>query len=144
MKKREFLGLAFFMAVMSFTLFNSCEINIGLGSAIDTEVPNLTIENPPTSSVIRDAFVISGTYSDDGEISGISVELKNSDSNKSYNFTGKLDNDTNWSVAIDPLDEKSKIPDGKYEVKITISDKGGHKSNTTRSFVIDNTPPGIC
>ena len=141
MKNREFLGLAFFMAVMSFTLFNSCEINIGLGSAIDTEVPNLTIENPPTSSVIRDAFVISGTYSDDGEISGISVELKNSDSNKSYNFTGKLDNDTNWSVAIDPLDEKSKIPDGKYEVKITISDKGGHKSNTTRSFVIDNTPP---
>ena len=141
MKKREFLGLAFFMAVMSFTLFNSCEINIGLGSAIDTEVPNLTIENPPTSSVIRDAFVISGTYSDDGEISGISVELKNSDSNKSYNFTGKLDNDTNWSVAINPLDEKSKIPDGKYEVRITISDKGGHKSNTTRSFVIDNTPP---
>jgi len=129
------------MAVMSLTVLNSCDIDIGLGAAIDTEVPILTIENPPTDAVIRDAFVISGSYSDDGEISRISLDLRNTENNKSYSFTGKLDNDSNWSAAINPLDEKSRIPDGKYEVKITIADKGGHKSNTTRSFTIDNTAP---
>ncbi len=141
MKNRGLFVLSFLMAVMSFTVLNSCDIDIGLGAAIDTEVPILTIENPPTGAVIRDAFVISGSYSDDGEISRISLDLRNTENNKSYSFTGKLDDDSNWSAAINPLDEKSRIPDGKYEVKITIADKGGHKSNTTRSFTIDNTAP---
>lgn len=141
MKKCGLFVTCFLMAAMSLTVFNSCDIDIGLGAAIDTEVPSITIENPPTDSIICDAFVISGNYSDDGEISSISLDLKNTENKKSYSFPGKFDDDSNWSAEINPLDEKTRIPDGKYEVKITISDKGGHKSNTTRSFVIDNTAP---
>ena len=141
MKKRGLFVTCFLIAVMSLTVFNSCDIDIGLGAAIDTEVPTISIENPPTDAIIRDAFVISGNYSDDGEISSISLDLKNTENKKSYSFPGKFDDVSNWSAEINPLDEKTRIPDGKYEVKITISDKGGHKSNTTRSFVIDNTAP---
>ena len=141
MKNRGLFVISFLMAVMSLTVFNSCELNIGLGAAIDTEVPVISIENPPTNAVIREDFVISGTYSDDGEISAIKVELKNLSTKKTYGFTGKLDDDTNWSAKIDPLSEESKLPDGKYEATITISDKGGHKSTTNRSFVLDNEAP---
>ena len=83
MKNRGLLVICFLMAAMSFTVFNSCDIDIGLGAAIDTEVPLLTIENPPTSSIIRDDFFITGTYSDDGVISSIKGELKNLEDGKS-------------------------------------------------------------
>lgn len=140
MKKRGLLALLFGMAVLSFTILNSCDIDIGLGSAVDTEPPTLTIENPPASKIIRDAFPISGTFSDDGSISAITVELTNTEIQVKYpKIAGTWGKENTWSAVIDPV--KSKIPDGKYEATITISDNGGHHSVSTRSFVIDNTPP---
>ena len=142
MKKRGLFATLFGMAVMSFTIFNSCDLAIGLGSAVDTEVPTIKIENPPTSAIIRDAFQISGTWSDDGSIKDITVELKDTseDADFSISFKGEIQ-DGKWNSKIDPI--KKKIPDGKYEATITIFDNGGHHSNTARSFVIDNTPPVI-
>ena len=137
MKNRGLFVICFLLASMSFTVFNSCDLSIGLGAAIDTEVPTITIENPPTGAIICDDFSLSGTYSDDGVISDISVVLTNTGTNKIvYKTSGKVDDNISWSAAIDPV--ASKIPDGKYEAKITISDNGGHKSSSTRSFVIDN------
>ena len=142
MKKRGLLALLFGMAVMSFTILNSCDIDIGLGSAVDTEPPSLTIENPPASKIIRDAFPICGTFSDDGSISAITVVLTNTETQQEYpKIDGTWGKENTWSAVVDPV--KSKIPDGKYEAKITISDNGGHHSVSTRSFVIDNTAPVV-
>ena len=82
MKKRGLFVVSFLMAVMSLTIFNSCDMDIGLGSAIDTEVPIITIENPPTDAKIRNAFTMSGKWKDDGTISSIKVELKNTETKK--------------------------------------------------------------
>lgn len=142
MKKRGLFAILFGMAVLSFGLFNSCDIDIGLGSAVDTEPPKVTIENPPASKIIRDAFPICGTFSDDGSISAITVVLTNTETQQEYpKIDGTWGKENTWSAVVDPV--KSKIPDGKYEAKITISDNGGHHSVSTRSFVIDNTAPVV-
>ena len=145
MKKRGLLALILGMAVMSFTILNSCDIDIGLGSAVDTEPPVLKIENPPALAVIRDKFVINGTWTDDGSISDISIELRNTSDEDPviYTFKGKFDDKNNWSAEINPLNPKQKIPDGKYEATIIISDNGGHHSISNRTFVIDNTKPVV-
>jgi hypothetical protein len=127
------------MALMSFTIFNSCEI--GLGESVDVESPVIIFdENPPTSAVIRSAFPVSGTWKDDGSISKVSVVLENLATHTKYTFDGTTKDNT-WSATIDPI--KSKIPDGKYEATITLSDNGGHTSSSSRSFTIDNTAPVV-
>lgn len=142
MKKRGLFAILFGMAVLSFGLFNSCDIDIGLGSAVDVEPPTLFIENPPASKIIRDAFPISGTYKDDGTISAITVELTNTETQVKYpKIDGTWGKENTWSATVDPI--KLKIPDGKYEATITISDNGGHHSTSTRSFIIDNTAPVV-
>ncbi len=142
MKKRGLFAILFGMAVLSFGLFNSCDIDIGLGSAVDVEPPTLFIENPPASKIIRDAFPINGTYKDDGTISAITVELTNTETQVKYpKIDGTWGKENTWSATVDPI--KLKIPDGKYEATITISDNGGHHSTSTRSFIIDNTAPVV-
>ena len=142
MKKRGLFAILFGMAVLSFGLFTSCDIDIGLGSAVDVEPPTLYIENPPASKIIRDAFPISGTFSDDGSISAITVELTNTETQVKYpKIDGTWGKENTWSATVDPI--KLKIPDGKYEATITIRDNGGHHSVSTRSFIIDNTAPVV-
>ena len=144
MKKCGLLAILFGMAAMSFGLFSSCDIGIGLGAAVDTEPPTLEITNPPTSAIIRDTFVITGTWKDDGSIKDVIVDLRNTSdsSNEIYSFTGKLEEDNKWCATIDPFNPK-KIPDGKYEATITLTDNGGHHTISTRAFVIDNTAPVV-
>lgn len=142
MKKRGLLALLFGMAVMSFTILNSCDIDIGLGSAVDTEPPVLKIENPPSLAIIRDSFKISGSWSDDGEISGITAVLRNTETSQEFSsLTGELGKEDDWSIIIDPI--KSKIPDGKYEATITMIDNAKHRTSISRSFYIDNNAPVV-
>lgn len=141
MTKRGLFAILFVMTVMSFTIFNSCDIDIGLGAAVDTEVPTLKIENPPASKVIRDEFPISGTWTDDGVIHSIIVSLENTETHVVYPEISSSIGDKTWAAKVDPV--KSKIPDGKYEATITITDKSGHSSKSSRAFTIDNTPPVV-
>jgi hypothetical protein len=83
MKKCGLLAILFGMAAMSFGLFSSCDIGIGLGAAVDTEPPTLEITNPPTSAIIRDTFVITGTWTDDGSIKDVIVDLRNTSDSSS-------------------------------------------------------------
>ena len=145
MKKRGLLSILVGMAILSFTLFNSCEI--GLGESVDTAAPSIKIESPKTSAVVRDAFAIKGSWSDDGSISRIEVKLAstgNSDDDAgkmSYTFNGQLDGGDKWSCVIDP--KAHNIKDGKYEATIHIFDNGGHSTEISRAFVIDNTAPVV-
>ena len=140
MKKSRLFAILAGMAVLSFSLFNSCEI--GLGESVDTEAPSLSINNPPTSAVVRDAFAISGTWSDDGSIDKISVELKNTGTDQKFSYSGTLDGGR-WYCNVDPKKAGAEIKDGKYEATVTIKDNGGHSTTSTRAFIIDNTAPVI-
>ena len=75
MKKQRSLILS----ALAIFFFASCEI--GLGSSVDTEAPSLEITNPPSDSVIRDDFAIQGTWTDDGSISSVTVDITRLENN---------------------------------------------------------------
>ena len=132
------LGVCLLSIFIFFIL--SCEI--GLGSAVDTEAPALEIGMPPADAIIRDAFVISGSWTDDGSISEVNVSMTRLDNGQSYPFTGSVsegEKNGTWSVSINPLEES--LLDGTYEALVSISDNGGHTTTMARTFTIDNTPP---
>ena len=132
-------------------MFTSCEI--GLGEAVDTEPPSLEIACPVSDAVIRDAFRLAGTWSDDGSIAELTVTLERTDGTKVYGpFAGTViesedDNQPNtWFCEIypkDPKDASFDVVDGSYVATVAITDEGKHTTIMTRQFTIDNTAPII-
>ena len=58
--------------LFSFTLaLASCKV--GLGEAIDTVPPTVTITYPPAGSVVRDTFVLAGDCDDDTSVRAIDI-----------------------------------------------------------------------
>ena len=141
-KKAGFISVILSALIISFT---SCDVEIGLGSSVDTRPPELAINYPPAGAVIRDVFTISGTCSDDGVIAGVSVDLKQTDNTAlSYTMQGVFNQKEGvWSCEINPLDTKTTIPDGSYEITVTIKDSVDRETIRTRQYTIDNTAPVI-
>lgn len=120
----------------------SCEV--GLGSSVDTEPPELEISSPASASIIRDTFALTGSWTDDGEIKKVSCELKNTENEKKkFTFDGQVTTIENgkgtWIVTV----EKDSVPDGSYEASVTITDKADHETKAVRQIVIDNTSPVV-
>ena len=63
--------LLFTSLIILFT--NSC--TIGLGEAVDTDVPTVEITYPPKNAVIRDTFVASGLCNDDLALDYVEVTV---------------------------------------------------------------------
>lgn len=130
-----------------FSNFSSCEV--GLGSSVDTEAPEITIVSPSVGSIIRDKFALSGRWGDDGSVADIWVTLKRTDG-KTGEWTisgsdvswGQDENDIqqgNWKAIVDPT--AKGLIDGPYQAIVSIKDNNGHKITQSTSFTIDNTPP---
>ena len=119
----------------------SCQI--GLGEAVDTVAPTIIIQNPPLDSIVRDDFLISGEYEDDGSIEYCSITLESTDgTNLKYELEADVDQEKKiWSKSVDV--KANKIFDGPYQVTVEMKDKGGHKTIQTRQFTVDNTPPVV-
>lgn len=136
---------SFFIVLFSI-LFFSCEI--GLGEAVDTMPPEVAILSPDVESIIRDSFLVHGTWKDDGEIDSVSLTLTRTDgSGKTYGpFPASFDTYENkegvWDCVINPAPaDGERILDGTYEVEVAITDKGEHTSTIVRQLSIDNTAP---
>lgn len=145
MKNVKSIGVLLVVLLSGF-IFGSCEI--GLGSAVDTEPPSVSIETPGVDVVIRDNFAIKGTWSDDGEIESLTAVLERTDGlTEPFEFAGEVatnegdDNSGTWKILVDP--KAQGILDGTYQVTISIKDKGEHVTTQTRTFTIDNTAPLI-
>ena len=150
-KIRFSFGITIFLiaAVFSAISFFSCEV--GLGGAVDTQPPSITITNPPVSAVIRDNFALSGTYNDDGKIASVTALLSRTDNKgKSIplnDFTLETDPDHRtggtWTIPVKVLSSSKQklIADGTYQAKITIKDTSGRTTIQNTTFTIDNTPP---
>ena len=150
-KIRFSFGITIFLiaAVLSAISFFSCEV--GLGGAVDTQPPKITITNPPVNEVVRDNFVLSGTYNDDGKIASVTALISRTDNKgKSIllkDFTLTIDTENRnggiWSIPVDVLNSSKQklIPDGTYQAKVTIKDASGRETIQNTTFTIDNTPP---
>ena len=142
--KKIFSRIALVLASLVIISTISCEV--GLGSAVDTAAPNVTFDADTvgTGGVIRDSFIIHGSWTDDGSIKEVSATLKKTDGGSSAfvnagNVVTTEAGKGTWNVVFDPF--KEKIPDGSYEISITMTDNGKHASTITRAIVIDNTAP---
>ena len=132
-------------------LFFSCQV--GLGEAVDTRPPTITIEKPEVDKVIRDKFLISGTWEDDGTIDNVYVVLNRTDGklldgtslerrvDATFTIDEKDDEKGTWQAIVDPLEENNQIIDGSYQATVYISDKGKHTTSQITTFTIDNTAP---
>ena len=144
MRKCKLLSIIIsFFTIFSLFLASCDSVEIGLGSSVDTRAPELTIQNPPAGSIIRDVFAMRGSCNDDGIIDSITVELKPTDnSSLSYTIRGTFNQrDGIWWCEINPLDENKPIPDGQYEASVTIKDTADRVTIRSRPYTIDNTAP---
>lgn len=144
MKKCKFFSIILTLFTIFSLFLASCDsVEIGLGSSVDTKAPELTIENPPAGSIIRDVFAIRGSCDDDGIIESITVELKPTDnSTLSYTIKGSFNQrEGKWWCEINPLDAQKPIPDGQYEASVTIKDTADRETIRSRPYTIDNTAP---
>jgi len=139
--------IGFLLSTLLAVFFISCEI--GLGEAVDTEAPSLTILAPEPDAVIRNAFRFSGEWSDDGEIADLSITLERTDGIAvnlgSYpGVIQKSESGANtWYCVVDPLDKSLPVLDGTYVGTVSIKDTAEHVTIQTRQFTIDNTAPVV-
>lgn len=130
----------FLLTILTIFLSISCEI--GLGSAVDTLPPEINIETPLSDSIIRDSFRISGTWNDDGSIGSVSLVLQDTESDTKYGpYAGTVETIKNGQGTWTHTIEKELIPDGTYEVTVTITDDASHQTAIQRQITIDNTSP---
>ena len=152
--KKGFLsGIIVFLAALFIGAISYSSCEVGLGAAVDTQPPSITIVTPEVDKVIRDKFAISGTWSDDGIIDNVSVSLKRTDgktidgSKAEREYSASFETDEidkgkgTWQAIINPLEQDSTIIDGTYQAIVTIKDKGNHSTTQSTTFTVDNTPP---
>ena len=138
--------LRLLLTLAGILILGSCEI--GLGSAVDTDAPSLSIETGIADKVIRDDFALRGKYSDDGSIESLSAVLKRTDGEGSaLTFSGELTEDEKnrgsgtWKISIPA--KTRPITDGTYQADVTIKDGVGRVTVQSTIFTIDNTAPVI-
>ena len=140
-------------SILSGFAFYSCGEDAGLGGAIDTKAPTLSIDYPKESgSAIRDQFILAGTVTDDKSIARVTVNVKSLDDGGKISDTYSASFDpvkNRWWVDINRYDASAagyyngwQYPDGNYEFSVTAFDNAGNNSGTySKTFEIDNTPP---
>ena len=148
MKRKSVLGLICGLGIFAAgTIAGLVSCEVGLGSAVDVQTPELAITYPATGSIISDKFALSGTCSDDGKIKSITITIRSTEDNSSItrDYEVKYIDEVNhkWLCEIDPFDAKNPLIDGTYEATVEIEDNAKHKNSKSRSFTIDNTPPVI-
>ena len=149
-KKTTIAVIAALCFTVILSLFYSCEI--GLGSAVDTQPPAVSITYPPSLAVIRDSFILSGTWSDDQKVDSVYVEVYQSKEDKHtliYKNTADITLEGTWSITLNDYNEEEAswyngwlFCDGDYEIQVYAKDIAEHFSGTaSRTFSIDNTAP---
>lgn len=151
MRKAGFrvMGLVALILVVSGLLL-TCEV--GMGKSVDTLPPRVSITYPPTTSVIRGSFVVTGTADDETSIASVNVSLKNLETGvtagtwrASYNAGTKkwnlqIQNDRAFNAGTGEFGP-APIPDGRYEVMVRAVDSANRQTTSRMTYFLDNTPP---
>ena len=154
-------AVSFVLIVLAVIAGFTCKPYVGLGAQIDINPPSGTISYPEMGETpIRGSFVLKGTASDDDGIESVSVVFKNIDTKKTIeigeaggftkgyanvSWTLNVQNESTGNKTKNGIEHKLvkdyRIPDGEYEVIVTVTDTGSKKSSFTKLYKIDNTPP---
>lgn len=149
-KSAGFLAAKF--AVLAFAAFLFClsSCDVGLGESVDTQAPAIEITYPPVSAVIRDSFILYGSWTDDKSVSKISVSVMNTETKEVVlsNASAEIGSGS-WQIELNNKDDSNEnyyngwqFADGTYQISVVATDNAGHTSGTvSRTFDIDNTPP---
>lgn len=169
MKKNIIRLLLSTISAVAFSLLASC--SIGLGEAVDTKGPAVTISSPEPRETVQTKFNISGTVADDYSINSLIVriqknewqegdcfEWKNTKGVWQYKARGtseyvafadgvwqQRNGNKNATWAVNNIDFSS-MPGGSYEVVVIGSDDAGNDSadsKKTRTIIVDDMPPAI-
>ena len=169
MKKNIINGLICTVSAVVFSLLVSC--SIGLGEAVDTKGPAVTISSPEPRETVQTKFNISGTVADDYSINSLIVriqknewqegdcfEWKNTKGVWQYKARGtseyvafadgvwqQKNGNKNATWAVNNIDFSS-MPGGSYEVVVIGSDDAGNDSADSkkiRTIIVDDMPPAI-
>ncbi|MBQ7905679.1 MAG: hypothetical protein IJ361_07995 [Spirochaetaceae bacterium] len=115
----------------------------GLGKAVDTQAPKVSIDYPEPKEVLKDSFTMTGDASDEVKVASCEVTFRNIKTGKIYKFPANVANDK-FSVTINTPkpDGSFELPDGDYNVTVSVSDA---YRNSTKDIVytIDNTAPTV-
>ncbi len=122
----------------------SCDV--GLGEAVDTYPPTLTLEYPANDGVvIRNTFVMSGVAKDETYIKKVEIFVKSVKDNSTVKaYTADLDSKAKtWSCEVNRRDENGNFdfPDGEYTFETIATDSSGRTTELSRVYKIDNTAP---
>lgn len=132
----------------SFCLYFSC--NVGLGEAVDTQPPTLSIGSPSDGLIIMNTFTMQGSTSDETSVASVQIKLiptTESSGTTTYGpFDATVDNKKKtWTCNINKIvDEKNgtfEILDGEYTAEVTATDSAGRTTTKSRVYKIDNTEP---
>ena len=106
MRKCKLLSIIIsFFTIFSLFLASCDSVEIGLGSAVDTEAAKLSVdETPKAGDVVRDSFKLSGICTDDTEIKSFTITFKETSGvEKTIEFSTTPDRVTGqWELIVDP------------------------------------------
>ena len=157
MDKKSFMKKSFvkktsvlFVLFSALKIFTSCQF--GLGNAVDTQAPTISIEYPPVQAVIRDSFILYGNWSDDQGLSSVKVKVINTATGKTVfeNSSAEINSaNKTWQIKLNSYDLSNssyyngwEFADGTYQVSVIAKDNAEHNSGeVSRTFDIDNTAP---
>ena len=122
-------------------LFMTCDP--GLGKAVDTQAPKVSISLPVTKSVLKGGFTMKGVASDEIKVESCTVTFKNIETSQEKKFTAEVENGE-FSVNINTpsTDGTFELPDGDYNVTVTVTD-AYHQATADVVYTIDNTSPTV-
>ena len=126
-------------------LWTTCDV--GLGEAVDTMAPTVSVTAPAASSVIAGAVDISGTCGDDKGVASVNVVVTNTTTGAKFECSAEIEEMKSWKTTVNQFAQDSGYPlvDGSYTVDVTAVDLYGRTSGTSSTaFDIDNTEPIFC
>ena len=132
---------------VSFCLYFSC--NVGLGEAVDTQPPTLSIESPSDGLIIMNTFTMQGSTSDETSVASVQIKLiptNETSGTTTYGpFDATVDNKKKtWTCNINSYNEETnafEILDGEYTAEVIATDSAGRTTTKSRVYKIDNTEP---
>ncbi len=122
--KYHLINVFSFLIIAILFLFPTCKV--GLGESVDTVPPTVSIAYPPTKSIIRGTFNMTGVATDETKLASVTVTLDGTDY-KSRHFgpyEAKVDSEKGtWSLDVNPsIGSNYAIPDGSYNVTVVAED----------------------
>lgn len=155
-----------FITLLSIITVLSCQV--GLGEAVDTIGPIITITSPEPNQSVQSSITVSGIAQDNIEINEILIEIEHQEGKvntlkykikdlqlycwnendwqlqQSHNISGNK-TQVNWSIdAI--LKQEDEGSGDDYDISVTVSDMFGNeskKSKDTRTVTVDFNEPKV-